>query len=338
MRVTQQDIARAAHVSQATVSRVLAGDARVEPAKRDRVNATIKATNYQPDVRAQALRRRRTNLFGLVLKRSHGELKDDPFFASLVAEISQFLTSTPYHLCLDVATDAEQQSGIYDELLRSRRVDGLILVEPGVQDVRLQKLQEEGFPFVVIGNPRSSSMHSVDNDNVLAGRMATLHLIENGYRSIGMVAGPEGIAVSDDRLTGYRLAMNERGLTPRYWHSDFGHRSAAQTATNILKDAGRPQGLVVMDDFMALGVSRAAQTLGITVPDQLSLVSFSVSNLCSLVESGLTTVDMNIEQLVALSCRKLIEVAENRSSEPSRSVVACELKSRASSRPAVGVM
>lgn len=338
MRVTQQDIAKAANVSQATVSRVLAGDTRVEASKRERVNAAIQATNYQPDVRAQALRRKRTNLIGLVLKRSHGELKDDPFFATLVAEITQFLSSTPYHLCLDVAEDGDGQSDIYDELLRSRRVDGLILVEPEAEDRRLSKLQEEGFPFVVIGNPRSASFHSVDNDNVLAGRMATLHLLENGYRSVGMVAGPEGVVVSDDRSMGYRLAMAETGGKPQVWHAGFGYRAAAQAAQEILRSPDRPEALVVMDDFMALGVSRAAHNLDIRVPGELALVSFSVGNLCALIESGLTTVDMNISDLVANACRKLIEVVEGESVDPSRTVVSCELRTRTSSRRIVGVM
>lgn len=338
MRVTQQDIAKAANVSQATVSRVLAGDARVEASKRDRVNAAIQATNYQPDVRAQALRRKRTNLIGLVLKRSHSELRDDPFFATLVAEISQFLSTTPYHLCLDVAEDGDGQSAIYDELLRSRRVDGLILVEPEAHDTRLCKLQEEGFPFVVIGNPRSSAFQSVDNDNVLAGRMATLHLLENGYQSVGMVAGPDGVVVSDDRSMGYRLAMAERGLDAHVWHSGFGYRAAAQAAQDILRGPRRPEALVVMDDFMALGVSRTAHNLDIHVPGDLALVSFSVGNLCALIESGLTTVDMNIGDLVAHACRKLIDAVEGNGSEPSRTVVSCELRSRISSRRAAGVM
>lgn len=338
MRVTQQDVAKAAKVSQATVSRVLAGDPRVEPSKRDRVVAAMQAANYQPDVRAQALRSKRTRLFGLVLKRPQGELRDDPFFASLLAEITQYLAKTPYHICLDVAESAEEQSAIYDELLRTRRVDGLILVEPEAEDLRLRKLQEEGFPFVVIGNPRSASMNSVDNDNVLAGRMATLHLIENGFRSIGMVGGPLGVAVSDDRVTGYRLAMAERNLPQRVWHSEFGNRAAAYAAGELLAEPNRPDALVVMDDFMALGVSRVAHSLQIAIPEDLALVAFSVSNLCSLIESGLTTVDMNIEQLVSQACRKLIDIVEGRSVEPGRSVVPCELRGRISSRPSVGVM
>lgn len=337
-RVTQQDIARTAHVSQATVSRVLAGDGRVEPDKRERVLAAIRAANYSPDVRAQALRRRKTNLIGLVLKRPIGGMKDDPFFASLVAEITQFLVHTPFHLCLDVAEDSDAQSEIYDELLRSRRVDGLIVVEPEADDRRLRKLQEDHFPFVVIGNPRNNTMYSVDNDNVLAGRVATQHLTENGFKSIGMLAGPSGISVSDDRAMGYRMAMMEADLIPKIWHSDFGHRAASETALAILSNPDRPQAMVVMDDFMAMGVSRTAHHLGLNVPKDLALVSFNDTSLCALIDGGLTAVNMNIEQLVRNACRKLIDIVDGRAGDASRSLVSCELKVRASSKPVVGVL
>lgn len=338
MRVTQQDIARLAAVSQATVSRVLAGDERVEPDKRERVLTVIKQSNYRPDVRAQALRRRRTSLVGLVLKRPDGGLKDDPFYSALISEITQVLSKSHYHLCLDVAADSDKQTGVYDELLRTRRVDGLILVEPESEDARLHKLQDDRFPFVVIGNPRTSVMHSVDNDNVLAARIATQHLVENGYRKIGFLGGPSGVAVSEDRLIGYRMVMNENGLVPRVWSSDFGFAAASEASRAVLSSPDRPDALVVLDDFMAMGTARTARQLGLALPGDLGLVSFNDSSLCELVDGGITSVNMNFEQLVQEACRKLIQIIEAKTpAVPSRLVIPCELMVRGSSRRPLGV-
>lgn len=338
MRVTQQDIARLADVSQATVSRVLAGDERVEGDKRERVLHVIKQSNYRPDVRAQALRRRRTSLVGLVLKRPDGGLKDDPFYSALISEITQVLSKSHYHLCLDVAADSRSQTGVYDELLRTRRVDGLILVEPETEDERLHKLQDDKFPFVVIGNPRTSVMHSVDNDNVLAARIATQHLVENGYRRIGFLAGPSGVAVSEDRVTGYRMVMAEHGLVPRVWTTDFGFSSAFAACRPILDSPDRPDALVVLDDFMAMGVARAARRLGLSQPADLGLVSFNDSSLCELVEGGITSVNMNFEQLVQEACRKLVQIIESKVAPvPSRQVIPCALMVRGSSTRPLGV-
>ncbi|MEZ5162438.1 MAG: LacI family DNA-binding transcriptional regulator [Fimbriimonadaceae bacterium] len=110
-------ILRLANVSQATVSRVLAGDVRVDDAKRTRVQSAMAQVNYQPDVRAQALRRRKTQLIGLVIQRDANTVKDDPFFSILVAEIARTLAKTKFHFCLDIADTSSSQSQIYDELL-----------------------------------------------------------------------------------------------------------------------------------------------------------------------------------------------------------------------------
>jgi|GEM_PF-3378511 len=129
MRIRQSDIAKIANVSQATVSRVLSGDERVEDDIRQRVLVAIETHNYKPDVRARSLRTLQTHLIGLVVKRPHGALQGDPFYAQLISEILESLASTPYHLCVDMATTDSGQVAVYDELLRTRRVDGVLLVE-----------------------------------------------------------------------------------------------------------------------------------------------------------------------------------------------------------------
>ncbi|MDR3690878.1 MAG: LacI family DNA-binding transcriptional regulator [Fimbriimonas sp.] len=331
MRVTQLDIAKLANVSQATVSRVLSGDDRVEPTIRERVLDVIRIHNYQPDVRARSLRLRRTGLIGLVLKRPPGGLSDDPFFAALTAGIMDYLCGKPYHLCVDVVTDASSQEGIYDEMLRTRRVDGLILVESEAADERINLLQRDKFPFVLIGNPKNNHIYSVDNDNVHAGELATQHLIRNGYRRIGFLGGPQYITVSDDRIEGYRRAVTAQGMEPIIYHSRFGFESARATALNML-DFEQPDALVVLDDFMACGVILAARQLNLKVPDQLGMVSFNDSSLCNLLDVGLTSVSLGIEKIVQAAVWKLLEVIEGDSPDVQvRHIVPCELRVRGSS-------
>ncbi len=333
MRVTQLDIAKFARVSQATVSRVLSGDDRVEPNIRGRVLDVIRLHNYQPDVRARSLRLRRTGLIGLVLKRPHGGLSDDPFFAALTAGIMDFLCGRPYHLCVDVVTDETSQEGIYDEMLRTRRVDGLILVEPEASDERITLLQRDKFPFVLIGNPKNDNIFSVDNDNVHAGEIATKHLVVNGYRRIGFLGGPRDITVSDDRIEGYRRALARAGLEPIVCHSKFGFEAARSSGLDLL-ERERLDALVVLDDFMACGVVLAARQLGLNVPDQLGLVAFNDTSLCNLLDVGLTSVSLGIEKIVQAAVCKLLQVIEDEDvmDIPVRQIIPCELKIRGSSR------
>jgi len=333
MRVTQQDIARIAAVSQATVSRVLAGDTRVEPETRDRVLGVMERSNYRPDVRAQSLRKKRTELIGIVLKRERNDAADDPFVSALITEITQSLSSTQYHLCFDIAHSSDHQSHVYDEMLRSRRVDGLLLVEPEADDPRLRMLDKDSFPFVVIGNPKVAAWHSVDNDNVLAARMAALHLIEEGHKEIVFLSGPRGVAVCEDRITGYEMAMREHNLVPRVVPSDFGHEAAYCRAMELADTLSMPEAILAMDDFMATGVIRAATQVGLSVPGDLAMASFNNSTICQLIPTGLTSVNMNLSILIQQAVRKLIHLIEAKEAvEPSRYVVPAELIVRGSSR------
>jgi DNA-binding LacI/PurR family transcriptional regulator len=268
-----------------------------------------------------------------VLKRPHGGLTEDPFFAALVAGIMDDLAGMPYHLCIDVVTDDASQEGIYDEMLRTRRVDGLILVESEAVDERIALLQLDKFPFVLIGNPPNDSIASVDNDNVHASEMATRHLIKNGFRRIGMLGGPKALTVSEDRIAGYCRAMEGTGLPTKVWHSSFGFEAARDEAIGILTSESRPDALVVLDDFMAFGVVLAARSLGMRVPDDLGLVGFNDSSLCNLMSGGLTSVGLGIDQIVKRAVRKLLAIIETgECPAPTRDVVPTQLVERGSSQ------
>ena len=138
------------------MSRVTSGDERVESDIRLRVEKVILEHNYQPDVRAQSLRNKRTGMIGLVIKRPQGGIVNDPFYANLIASIMEQLSETDFHLCVDCASDNRKHQSLYDEMLRTRRVDGLILVESEAVDGRIEKLQSDQFPFV----SRSYARHS----------------------------------------------------------------------------------------------------------------------------------------------------------------------------------
>lgn len=333
MRVTQQDIARIANVSQATVSRVVSGDDKVELTIRDRVVEVMTRHNYAPDVRARSLRNRRTGLIGLVVNRPAGNVGDDPFFSHLTAEIINYLSGEPYHLCLDMVSSDVGQDAIYDEMLRTRRVDGLILVESEARDHRIHRLQEDNFPFVLIGNPLASvDIHSVDNDNVFAAEMATKHLVDAGYKRVGIIGGRKGVTVSDDRIAGYHHGIAGHQDDCLVWHSDFGSDAARNTALGVLNGPNRPDALVVLDDLMGLGVVLAARAHGLRIPRDLGLVSFNDTNLCDLLESGLSSVSLNIKQMVTTACERLLRIIEHRPTPtPRRVIVPCELKVRGSS-------
>lgn len=338
MRVTQSYIAELANVSQATVSRVVAGDTRVEPSVAARIREVMAEHDYRPDERARSLRGKGTGLIGLVVSRPPAGLAEDPFFSTLVSHILDFLVGSPFHLCLDVAPTLQSQQAVYDEMLRTRRVDGLILVESEASDRRIAKLQQDAFPFVLIGHyvgsdAATSNLYSVDNDNVHGGDIATQHLIQNGYKRVGILAGRPGITFSEDRIEGYRKAIAKKQKEELVWHSEFGFESARFAAKSILSSKNRPDALVVLDDFMAMGVTLAARDLGVSIPSQLGIVSFNDSALCGHINGGLTSMSLNIPQIVQSACGILLGIISGKAPAARRVTVPCELRIRGSSLP-----
>src|SRR5579871_4534057 len=331
--ITQRDIARLAKVSQSTVSRVLTGDETVDSETAASIRSIMAQHNYRPDGNARALRSSRSGLIGLVVKRPQGGFQDDPFFAMLTSEIIDALAGSNYTLCLELASESTQRS-IYDEMLRSRRVDGLLLVESAAQDERIGLLQRDRFPFVVIGNPagEGGTVWSVDNDNPAAAAEATSHLIARGYRQIGFLAGPLGITVSQDRLRGYREAVEAAGLSSSVWECEFNLESARKAATEMLTGPDRPDAVLALDDLLATGVELAARDLGLSIPDELGLASFNDSKRCEIIAGGLTSVNLNIPKLVKAACSLLMSLIEGSPDQaPTRIIVPAQLHVRASS-------
>ncbi|MCS7310587.1 MAG: LacI family transcriptional regulator [Armatimonadetes bacterium] len=332
--LTQNQIAKLSRVSQATVSRVLRGDPRVTEELRQRVLAVIEQHGYVPDARAQSLRSQRTGILGLVVHRSPKQLARDPFFSALIAAIIDFAGKAGYHLCVDAARAVQSRRAIYEELLRTRRVDGLILVEPQTQDERMPHLLEEGFPFVLIGRYEpTDAVYSVDNDNIGAGRMATEYLLRKGHRRIAYISGPRGLFVCEDRHTGYQQALREAGecCPPELvvW-GDFTEEHGYRAMSRLLGLPEPPTAVVAVDDLVAIGALRAAKERGVAVPQQLAVVGFNDSPFCQYVEPPLSSVAVDIRTLAQIATDLLIRQIEGRDPAQRRHIVPCHLVERES--------
>ncbi len=333
--LTQTQVAELCQVSQATVSRVLKGDPRVDTELRDRVLAIVEAHDYAPDVRAQSLRSQRTQTIGLVAHRSPAQLAGDPFFGALVASIIEVTQKNGYHLCLDTARSGSGRWSIYEELLRTRRVDGLILVEPRTEDECITRLSEAGFPFVLIGRCESDKdLCSVDNDNRHAGYLATRHLLDRGYRHIAYVGGPKGVVVSEDRRIGYLRALAEEGLAPEPTFclaGDFTEAGGRRAIGRLLQIAGQPTAVVAVDDVTAVGIARGAREAGLRIPEQLGVVGFNDSWFCPFVEPPITSVSVNIRKLGQAATGMLVGLLQDQPPPSRRQIVPCTLVVRDSS-------
>lgn len=330
----QTEIARIARVSQATVSRVLNEDPQVNEDLRQRVLAAVEAYGYVPNARAQSLRAQHSHTLGLVLHRAPSSLANDPFFSSLIASILEYGGKHGYHLCVDAARAVHSRRAIYEELLRTRRVDGLILVESETNDERMARLNEQGFPFVLIGRYElGDGVYSVDNDNVGAARMATEYLLSRGHQRIAYIGGPAGLVLTRDRLFGYRNALEAAGLKydpALVMFGDFSEQSGYRSARDLLTLTKRPSAILALDDVMAIGALQAAKEHKLAVPTDVAIIGFNNSPLCSYVEPALTSVAVDIPALARAATEMLIDLIEGRPVSTKHAIIPAQIVKRES--------
>jgi LacI family transcriptional regulator len=278
--VNLEEIARLAGVSRSTVSRVVNGDRRVSAAARQRVEEVIRATNYHPNAAARSLASRRTRIIGLLIPHAVGVLFRDPFFPVLIQGTVEACNEADYNLTLLMETTDERLAShrVYERVIRGRHVDGVIIASSVVEDPIVARLQQDGFPFVLVGRHPHHKVSYVDVDNRGGAREGVTHLIEHGRRRIAMIAGPRNMIASIDRYAGYVTALQEAGRLPEAGftiYSDFTRRGGYRAMQELLASpSGVPDAVFVASDAMASGALQALRDGGLRVPDDVAVMGF----------------------------------------------------------------
>ncbi|MEV4145656.1 LacI family DNA-binding transcriptional regulator [Amycolatopsis sp. NPDC049691] len=313
-----RDVAEHAGVSVRTVSNVVNGFRYVAPATRERVQASIDALGYRPNMAARTLRRGRTGLVALVVPEI-----DSPYFAELAARTVRIAERRGLTVLIDQTDgDAEREK----ELLHGRRsqlVDGVLFSPWAVAPAELAA-RTDTVPLVLLGeHDGAAGVDHVAIDNVAAAREATGHLLATGRRRIAALGiQPRSLnATARQRLTGYHQALAEAGVPAeadlevpvRRLHRADGHRAMLE----LLDRAEPPDAVFCFTDELALGALRAAADRGVTVPGDLALVGFDDIEDGRFSVPALTTVSPDKDRIAELALDRL--AAEP---GPPRSIVA----------------
>lgn len=316
MAVTIKDVAKVANVAPSTVSRVIANSPRISEKTKERVREVMDQLGYHPNFIARSLASQSTRAIGLVMPSSTDVVFQNPFFPTVLSGLSEGAHSKQYALHM---TTGKTEDEIFDgvvAMVQGGRVDGVVLLYSKVEDRVIAYLRERDFPFVVIGKPfkDDENISYVDNDNFKAGKEVTEHLIQLGHDRIGFIGGNLDLVVTVERLLGYEKALRNSGisLVDEYIVNDEFLRESGQDAVKVLLSLEKPPtAMVVADDLMALGVLNKLDELGITVPDDISIVSFNNVLIAEMARPPLTSVDINIFDLGYQATKSLIQKIEN---------------------------
>lgn len=313
--VTIKDVARAAKVSVATVSRALNGHDNVAAEVRRRVVATATELHYTPHAAARSLSSRRTHALGVVLPDLYGE-----FFSELVRGIDQAAREYGLHLLVSSYHGHLDEQGAALRAMRGR-VDGLLVMSPFVASRTQGDDLFSSLPMVLINTQASADGRATLNIDNHGGAMAMVeHLVACGHRRIAFVAGPKDNFDAHERIRGYRDALARHLPDAAEWvlQGDFDEASGHRAGLELVAAKDRPDAVFAANDMMALGCLFAFAQAGVRVPQDIALAGFDDIPLARYVHPSLTTMRVNIADLGARAVR-MLQTQMGRGSGASRS-------------------
>lgn len=320
-RPTIADVAKRAGVSKGAVSFALNGRPGVGEETRQRILAVAKELGWRPDPRAKAFSERRAQSVGLILARPAEQLGTDPYFGQLLAGIELVLAERGYTLVLSIREPGPDELAAYRQLTDEGRIDGAILVDPEGNDARFALLDELGLPAVALAGPQDHlPVPSIGADEEPAVRSAVAHLVDLGHRHIAHVSGPAGVAHAVARRTAWQKALVDAGLEPGPCITGtFSGESGASATAALLDLPDRPTAIFYAGDVMAIAGLTTARTMGVRVPDDLSIIGFDDAPLAPHVDPALTTIRQDplaAGRAAAATLLDLLSDAEGSSTPP----------------------
>ena len=325
------DVANAAGLSTATVSRALRTPEKVTEATRARVMAAVAAVDYRPNLLARNLRSDRS-FSVLVLVPGIA----NPFFANVTAGIESIAWRRGYSVFLGDTRDSRDREAHYEQLVETRLADGVIQLSPDYGFNARQRAAT--YPIVHACGCELTQAPSVRIDNAGAAREMVDHLIAAGHRRIAAISGPPANPHAVDRMKGYRAALDAAGIVfdptlVRFgnWTMESGHNAAAE----FLSLADRPTAFFSMNDEMAIGAIQSAAARGLRVPHDLAITGFDDISFAAHSTPSLTTIAQPAEAMGAKACEILIDRIEGKGADDTVHVLPHELIVRQSSGPAV---
>jgi LacI family repressor for deo operon, udp, cdd, tsx, nupC, and nupG len=280
------DVAKLANVSTATVSRVISKSGTVKKTTAEKVLEAINQLNYQPNMLARQLRRLETNTILVVVPDI-----TNMFFSNVLLGIESLASENGYQVILSAQNMVEQENS-YFTIVRQKKADGIILLTARTDKQILTELANEVPVVLACEYIEDSQIPTVSIDNISSAREATEYLIHLNHKRIGHISGPLNVVVGRDRLRGFQQAMLQHGLdldSMLVEEGNFTYESGLNIMKKFLAMDQPPTAVFAANDEMAIGAIKAAKTIGLRVPEDLSIIGFDDIKIASIFEPALTT-------------------------------------------------
>ncbi len=332
---TISDVAKAAGVSLAAVSRVLSNDKAfvVRDETRRRITDVARDLNYQPNPVARGLRISRTFSLGIVIP----EL-DNPVHARIIIGAERAAAERGYSLLIAHRDNGMVETAIYERLVRQNRVDGLIVATLQDEKVGVPALKELEHPFVLVNRKAKGVKHYVVINDQGGARKAVEHLVSLGHRRIAHLSGAPHRYNSKCRLKGYKDGLLAAGLPfdkELVFEAGYTQTGGAAAARQMLavSTKKRPTAIFATTLLVAAGAMSALRAEGINVPDDMSIIGFNDGAIAEILAPPLTTVRTQLEAMGYQAASSLISYIEGNGDFVGKTLKDTEIVERASTAP-----
>lgn len=326
------DVARLAGVSTSTVSRVLNGNANVDPLLTAKVRRAVRDLNYRPNRVARSLRLRQNRVWALVIS----DIRTGPFFAEVVRGVEDGAHDAGYSMFLCNADEDPAKEATYLQLAIAENVAGVILTPSGPA-TDLRAMIGAGIHVVLVDRRLPGiAADCVVADNVAGAMQAVNHLLASGYRRIACISGPLSTTTGSERLLGYRRALEEAGVEiddALIRVADFREQGGRQAAHELLALEAPPDAVFIANNRMTAGALEAIEEAQLAIPDEIAVIGYDEISWAPLLRTALTTVSQPAYDLGHESARLLLSRLNGYAGAARTVVLPTSLNVRASSAP-----
>ena len=312
---TIRDVAELAEVSKATVSRYLNGSLVLPPDTAKRVDDAVIALNYRQNSLARRLSLGSSETIGLAMPEVA-----NPFFAELADAVEEAASELGYGLSLCITRNQLEREALYLRWLDTRHLDGLIFATNRPDDGSLRSMIGERANIVLIDEDvPGTDVPKVFVDNVQGGYLATRHLLDAGHRHIAHVTGPEALFTVQERLLGYRRALDEAQVAYEPELVRFGsydRRFGQAAARELIARDHPPTAVFAASDYLAVGMLETLRDHALDVPGYMSIVGFDDMEFASLLMPPITTLRQSASGLGRTGVALLIAMLRGKEPAP----------------------
>jgi LacI family transcriptional regulator len=340
--VTVLDVAREAGVSKATAARVLGSYGTASPRVREKVLAAAQELGYQANELARSMTTGRSGTIGVVV----GDI-ENPYFGQAVRGISEVARAAEFEVILANSGEDVKKEQAAVQVLLGKRVDGLIVTPAHISETQhLQKVQRSGRPLVLLDRTVPNlDVDAVVTDDRVAASAATRMLIEAGHRRIAYISatiaddpiyrGPHQICLSTvmDRIEGFLEATADAGIDRSEQYIRLGATklgASRRIIADLFSLPHRPTAILASDSVVALEVFKATRALGMSIPDDISLIAFHDADWTSVTSPPITVISQPVYDLGMQSAQILVKRISGSTEAPRRVVLATTLIERQS--------